>query len=164
MQDLKRELDAYIAGLWNQMDEQQAIINAAQDVLKDLHTRAEALIEFKNSLAKDEPKAATKVVERQEDMNKVCPKLMDRKDSKKINIFLEFIDKCGGENFEYKFMMSRFHRMHYYLYSKNKLWNGINDFRQDFENWVNREGYWTNALPLRADHEIDYDYPVAKVQ
>jgi len=86
---------------------------------------------------------------------------MDDKDIKKNNLFLEYLDKIGNEILTWKLVKQKMPKLEYYLYNKQKrLWANMNDFLKDFDAWLNRKGYWTNAVPKPDNRPDDPKYPV----
>jgi hypothetical protein len=158
--DIKMCIDEYIKDLHKQIDEHMEIINNHQKFINEVNNKICGLTEFKKFLDK---KQKSLLEERKELVNAGDSKFMDEKDIKKINLFLEFLDKCG-DNINRTHIKQSLPKLEYYIYNKRaKLWNSFNDFKEDFENWVNREGYWTNALPLKEDQEVDPQYPIMKL-
>lgn len=37
------------------------------------------------------------------------------------------------------------------------------EFKEDYRAWLNREGYWTNAIPKPDNRPDDISYPVMKM-
>ena len=66
-------------------------------------------------------------------------------DVKRVNIFLEFIDKCGDETV-YSKCRVRMPKLEHYIYRKTKLWPNWQGFLDDYNKWVKREGHWANVL------------------
>lgn len=71
--------------------------------------------------------------------------LIDREDKKRINIFLEFMEKCEDE-LTYAKARAKMPRIESALYRHPKLWQGWRDFKDDYHRWLNREGKWQGIL------------------
>jgi len=104
------------------------------------------------------------ITERVESIKPNSSKIMDDKDIKKVNLFFEYLDKVGDEPLTWKLIKQKMPKIEYYIYNKKKrLWNSVQEFTNDFKEWVNREGYWTNALPKIADKPDDPNFPIMKI-
>lgn len=78
---------------------------------------------------------------------------LDRKTTEKINIFLEFIDKCGDETV-FRIAKGKMPKLQTVIYQKKyRLWGGWIQFREDLYRWINREGEYAGILEKREDDE-----------
>lgn len=151
MSELLDEVDKYIEELMLQKD------NLLKEV-KNIDIQVMSLNKFKDNLIKKDNNIKK---ERQETINE-C-KYMEEKDIHKINLFLEFLDKCNGDTSN-KTVRVKMPKLEYYIYNKKKrLWNSYDDFRQDFNAWLNRQGYWENAIPQKEGHENNPECPIIKM-
>lgn len=88
--------------------------------------------------------------------------VMDDKDILKMNLFLEYIDKVG-EVQPMKIIKQKMPKLEYYIYNKKKrLWNSWREFCDDYTAWINREGYWTNAIPKPDNRPDNPNFPLMK--
>lgn len=151
MSELLSEVDKYIEELILQKD------NLLKEV-KNIDIQVMSLNKFKDNLIKKNNNIKK---ERKETINE-C-KYMEEKDIHKINLFLEFLDKCNGDTSN-KIVRVKMPKLEYYIYNKKKrLWNSYDDFRQDFNAWLNRQGYWENAIPQKEGHENNPECPIIKM-
>jgi len=92
--------------------------------------------------------------ERGQDMNKVCPDLMDSRDAMRVNIFTEAIERLG-DDLSRNNILANMNKLNYYIYDpKWKLWTGIEGFRQDYQDWLDCKGHWAQ-LPKSSDGSSD---------
>lgn len=94
--------------------------------------------------------------ERAQDMNKVCPDLMDSRDAMRVNIFTEAIERLG-DDLSRGNIATNMSKLNYYIYNpKWKLWCDVDDFRRDYRDWLDCRGHWAR-LPQSssASHEAD---------
>jgi len=154
MQAIYEEIEKYIKKL--NKDKEQLLIDFNEEMNK-IDIKLIGLNEFRNSISANHK---LKIVERKESISSESSKFMDNKDVKKVNLFLEFLDKCG-EATEFKIIRKQMPKIEYYIYNKKKrLWNGFQEFRNDYKSWLNREGYWTNAIPKPDNRPDDIKYPI----
>lgn len=78
--------------------------------------------------------------------------LVDEKDGRRFNLFLEFMDKCEDETV-YRRALEKMPKLSSYIYGKRKLWNGWLAFKDDYHAWVNREGKWEGILDNKTRKE-----------
>jgi len=71
--------------------------------------------------------------------------LREPDDVNRINIFLQFKEKCGGET-AYAICRKKMPKLETALYRKNRLWPNWKAFLEDYNMWVKREGPWANIL------------------
>lgn len=71
--------------------------------------------------------------------------LPDEKDARRVNIFLEFLDRIGEPPSAYADVRSRMPKLETAIY-RHKLWKGWPDFKEDYRRWLNREAPWTGVL------------------
>jgi hypothetical protein len=128
-----------------------------QQKIKDIPVKICALNELINNMKQ---KQNLTIVERKESIKLNTSKLMDNKDILKVNLFLEFLEKCNDDT-TFKTVREKMPKIEYYIYNKKKrLWSGYQQFRDDFDAWLNRKGYWTNAIPKPDNRPDDPQYPI----
>lgn len=76
----------------------------------------------------------------------------EENDEKKIDLFLELLDKCG-ENVTSRELKKKVPRSQYYIYSdRARLWeNGFQEFMEDYHNWLNLKGHWAYLKPTKEE-------------
>lgn len=75
---------------------------------------------------------------------KAC--FLESDDVKRVNVFLEFMDKCGDERV-YSKCRVKMPKLEAYLYrKKSRLWPTWPAFLDDYDMWVHRVGPWSNIL------------------
>lgn len=149
---------------YQQIDEFIEKLNVSKQYLlqevEKIETKICGLNELKDNI-KDSQKLV--VVKRVASISSGDSKFMDGKDITKVNIFLEFLDKCG-EATDFKTIRKKMPKTEYYIYNKKaRLWNSYMEFKDDYKAWLNREGYWTNAIPKPDNRPDDINYPIMKM-
>ena len=76
--------------------------------------------------------------------------LVEPDDAKRVNAFLEFMDKCGEEK-NYMRCRSKMPKLESLLYRKNRLWYSWKEFLEDYDMWIKREGHWSKVLVKEED-------------
>lgn len=138
----------------------EAQITIHEQEIRQLRLKKSCMEEFvQDQLEKEKEDIQT----RRAEITPGMAKFMDDKDVTKINLFLQFLDKCGDDPSKAN-IQKVFPKLNHYIYNKKRrLWNSIPEFKHDFDDWVARRGYWTNALPHRDGHEDDLDFPLMVV-
>lgn len=135
--------------------DEQATLNLTIDNLKDriaeINIEITALGKFA-AVCKEMDLAGHR--ERCEDMNQVTPKLMDQRDAMKINLFEEAVDRLGDDLSSGNIRKNMSKLNHYCYNVKAKLWNNIEDFRKDYQDWIENRGHWA-ALPKKATQDFE---------
>lgn len=73
-------------------------------------------------------------------------RLLEEDDRKRVNIFLEYTEKCG-KVLEAKVFREKMPKLNHYLYNKkSRLWNSWDEFSEDIQQWWSRTGRWENIL------------------
>jgi len=128
------------------------IINIKISVMNELN---DSLIEKNEMIIEKQKEILTSKVQ--------SSKIMDGKDIKRVNLFIEYKNTCKGEKL-FQNVKKKLPKLEYYLYNKKaRLWNNWEEFLNDFKDYDNRTGYWTNALPKADGREIDPDFPIMKM-
>ena len=149
-ESLKEIIDESIKKM---LSEEQEYLQKA----KEIKIKICALNELKNEVDK---KIENNIKENIKD-SPTINKTMDENDIKKINLFLEYLDKVGKEDITWKLIKLKMPKIEYYIYNKQKrLWSSMKDFQDDFNLWLNRKGHWTNAFPKPDNRPDDLNYPV----
>lgn len=145
--DVKSRVRSYIKGLEAERD---ALLDQRNAMTERINAIGAEIATLNKFAAACKGETQEKIRERSEDMNRVCPELVDNRDAAKINIFTEAIERLGddlsGTN-----IRNNMPKLNYYIYNpKWKLWTDINDFRNDYRAWIDCSGYWGN-LPQRSE-------------
>lgn len=134
-----------------------AQIAVHEQEIQQLKCKKACMDEFRRNLAEQ---YQGDIAARRTEISPGRAKLMDDKDVTKINLFLQFLDRCGEEPSKAN-IQKVFPKLNHYIYNKKRrLWNSIPEFKQDLDDWVARRGYWTNALPQREGHVDDLNFPL----
>ena len=154
---LNNQIEAAVSDYIARLDAQ---IAACEQEVKQLKFKKTCMEEFFQDQAE---KQKEDIKARRTEISPGMAKFMDDKDVTKINLFLQFLDKCGDDPARAN-IQKVFPKLNHYIYNKKRrLWNSIPEFKADFDDWVARKGYWTNALPHREGHEDDLNYPMMVV-
>lgn len=78
--------------------------------------------------------------------------LPDERDAKRVNIFLEFLDKVGEPPSSFIQAREKMSKLETAIY-RNRLWSGWPAFKEDYRRWLNREEPWTGVLGRRENGE-----------
>lgn len=135
------------AVITSRIDELQKEVEKAHLFISEAEIRIRELRRLLEFLAEKSTEAKKKRIKNNIKGNMLKDLLPDERDAKKVNIFLEFMERCGDEPV-YGHARKKMAKLETYIYKKqSKLWNNWREFREDFTKWVNREGSWAGVLP-----------------
>ena len=130
------------------------------DKLKEIRIKLCVLNELLENHKQTEIQVFSEV---KESITKFSGKIIDQKDIKKINMFLEYSQKCPNEIY-FDRAKKLVHGLDYYVYNKKvRLWSNWQEFLKDYKLFSSREGYWTNALPKYENKPDDPNFPIMKI-
>jgi hypothetical protein len=134
---MKEELNDFI----KQLNQEKKIFEVK---IRELDVKIKILEEFSQYLGKKEKKK--NIMDNIANSSQTSSSnFMDEKDIKKVNLFLEYMDKIG-EIVPIQEAKRRMPRLEYYIYRK-RIWKNWNEFSQDYNDWLDKKGYWENLVP-----------------
>jgi hypothetical protein len=136
----------------DRIDELTARAEEHQAAARNCAVQIAALHDVIKKIEDEDKKMKKEVISSNIKKNALKTLLPDERDARRVNIFLEFLDKVGELPSSFTQAKERMPKLGTAIY-RHKLWNSWPEFKKDYRRWLNREEPWTGILERKVEND-----------